>query len=104
MRSRLLSGLRQNSLYNLNNLSVYFAGQLLLLRIACSSTLKKILFISTLNLATNPRLFKEIELALNADFEVDVVCFEFDNWSYEFNQQLKERIANARLTTIRAGR
>ena len=64
----------------------------------------KLLFISTLNLATNPRLFKEIELALDNGFEVEVVCFEFDNWSYTFNQQLKEKVSRAKFTIIPAGR
>ena len=64
----------------------------------------KLLFISTLNLATNPRFFKEIRLALDHGLNVDVICFEFDNWSYQFNQELKEQIAGANLYVIPAGR
>lgn len=64
----------------------------------------RILFISTLNLATNPRLFKEIQLALQAGYEVDVLCFEFNNWSFEFNRQLKKKLGEAELTTIEGGR
>lgn len=65
---------------------------------------KSILFITTLNLATNPRLFKEIKLALENGYKVAVLCFEFENWSYEFNQQLKKDISEAILMIIPAGR
>ncbi|MCC7379880.1 MAG: hypothetical protein IT255_11000, partial [Chitinophagaceae bacterium] len=64
----------------------------------------RILFITTLNLATNPRLFKEIKLALDNHFRVEVICFEFENWSYSFNQQLKQQVANAKFNIIPAGR
>lgn len=49
---------------------------------------KKIVFISTHNLATNPRLVKEIELALQQNYRVEVVCYIFRNWSYEINKQM----------------
>ena len=64
----------------------------------------KIIFISTLNLATNPRLFKEIKLALGAGYQVEIVCFEFDNWSYDFNQSLKSELGSIKLKAIPAGR
>ena len=64
----------------------------------------RILFISTLNLATNPRLFKEIQLAVNSGYEVELVCFEFDNWSYDFNQTLKSKLPGVSIITIPAGR
>jgi len=64
----------------------------------------KILFISSLNLATNPRFVKEIKLALANGYEADVLCFEFNNWSYAFNQQIKKDIAKANIYTIPAGR
>jgi len=53
---------------------------------------KKILFISTHNLASNPRLVKEIELALHNGLEASVLCCEFDNWSKELNEQIKGRL------------
>lgn len=66
---------------------------------------KKILFITTHNLATNPRIFKEIKLAIKHGFDVEVVCFEFDNWSYHYNKELlKELKATAKIHTIQAGR
>ncbi len=51
--------------------------------------INSVLFISTLNFATNPRLVKEVRLALQQGHHVEVVCFEFDNWSFPFNQQIK---------------
>ena len=62
------------------------------------------LFISTHNLATNPRLFKEIKLALYAGYKVEVICFEFDNWSKTLNGSLKKEVDNTRLIVIPAGR
>lgn len=44
---------------------------------------KSILFITTHNLATNPRLVKEIYLALSLQFRIKVICFKFYNWSSE---------------------
>jgi len=54
--------------------------------------LKKILFLSTLSFATNPRLVKEIELALQSGFSVTVVCFEFNNLTKQLNDEIKSRI------------
>jgi hypothetical protein len=52
--------------------------------------LKNILFLSTHNLATNPRLVKEIELALMHGFKVTVLCCGFNNWSFDNNERLKK--------------
>ena len=67
---------------------------------------KRILFITTLNLASNPRLIKELNLALKNDFEVELICFEFENWSYEYDLELKEnfRLKGVRIHSIPAGR
>ncbi len=66
----------------------------------------RILFISTHNLATNPRLVKEIELALANGFSVEVVCFIFRNWSYAINEQMIERLSllSVSFHCIEAGR
>jgi glycosyltransferase involved in cell wall biosynthesis len=53
---------------------------------------KKLLFLTTHNLATNPRLVKEIELALQMQFSVIVLCFEFNNWSKPLNDEIKSRL------------
>ena len=42
---------------------------------------KKILFISKDNLTTNPRLLKELKLAINLGYKVDFIGFFSGNWS-----------------------
>ena len=54
---------------------------------------KTLLFITTSNLATNPRLVKEVYLAIENNYSVEIVCFHFDNWSAQINDQLSERLA-----------
>lgn len=51
-----------------------------------------ILFITTSNLATNPRTVKEINLALKQGMKVTLLCFSFDNWSKEINEEIKKKI------------
>ena len=64
-----------------------------------------ILFLSTHNLATNPRLVKEINLALENGFTVSVLCFEFDNWSKEINESIKKQFRNKiNYRALKAGR
>ena len=65
---------------------------------------KKILFLTTHNLATNPRLVKEIRLALSIGNSVELICFEFDNWSKELNVVLKQQLVGVKILTIPAGR
>jgi hypothetical protein len=55
---------------------------------------KKILFLSTLNLATNPRLVKEIRLASHLNYDITVICFKFNNWSNELNDKLLAEFKN----------
>lgn len=52
-----------------------------------------ILFVSTSNLATNPRLVKEIELALEKGYRVTAVVCSFHNWSYALNETVKQKLA-----------
>lgn len=59
---------------------------------------------STLNLATNPRLVKEIELADNNHFRITVISFEFDNWSKNSNDNIKNRFKNINFLTIPTSR
>lgn len=47
-----------------------------------------ILFITMGNLATNPRLYKELLLAISKGYECHVVYGEFGGWSYDINRQL----------------
>lgn len=64
----------------------------------------RILFITTQNLASNPRLYKEIQLAISKGFEVEIICFEFDNWSKEINTCLKQELGSINIISIPAGR
>src|SRR5438128_12685432 len=52
----------------------------------------RLLFITTANLATNPRLVKEVEAALENKFAVSVLCFGFNNWSKALNEQIKQKL------------
>jgi hypothetical protein len=50
---------------------------------------RKILFITTTNLATNPRLFKELLIAEEIFKSIDVVQFRLGNWSDEITNEIK---------------
>lgn len=66
---------------------------------------KTILFLTTSNLATNPRLVKEMNLAIQLGYHVSVICFSFNNWSSDLNDQIKERFGSSiQLKEIPAGR
>ena len=65
---------------------------------------KKILFLTTNNLATNPRLVKEIRLALSFGYIAELICFEFDNWSKELNTELMQQMVGVNIISIPAGR
>lgn len=66
---------------------------------------KKILFLTTSNLATNPRLVKEMDLAIELGYRVSVISFSFENWSAELNDQIKKRfVSSIELTEIPGGR
>lgn len=65
-----------------------------------------LLFITSLNFASNPRLVKEVRLALSKGFSIEVICFEFRNWSYDLNRQIKNNLQNegVHIHFIEAGR
>jgi hypothetical protein len=48
----------------------------------------RLLFITTHNLVTNPRLTKELNLAVAQGHEVHVLYFDFDNWSRTLNNSM----------------
>lgn len=64
----------------------------------------KILFITTTNLATNPRLEKEIDLATSMGFEIELIQFKLNNWSDNLTYQIKSNFPNMRIIEIEAGR
>ena len=47
--------------------------------------IQSIVFVSTVNLTTNPRILKEIKLALANDIKVVFVGFKLGNWSDEID-------------------
>jgi hypothetical protein len=65
---------------------------------------RKLLFITTHNLATNPRLVKELQLAVSLKYKVTVICFEFDNWSKQLNEEIKSRFTDIDFYSLEAGR
>ena len=60
----------------------------------------RMLFLTTLNLASNPRLVKEIRLALHLKKKVTVICFRFNNWSSEINDKLLSEFQSVRFIQI----
>jgi hypothetical protein len=64
-----------------------------------------IVFVTTSNLATNPRLVKELELAFSLSYKVTVIAFHFENWSSSINSEIKKGFENKmRLIEISAER
>ncbi len=53
---------------------------------------KRILFLTTSNLATNPRLVKEVQLALQFQYGVTIMMFKLHNWSDAKSIQLKDQL------------
>ncbi|MBK3517673.1 glycosyltransferase family protein [Carboxylicivirga marina] len=54
---------------------------------------KHILFITTANLPTNPRLLKEVDIACK-QYKVTVIIWKLGNWSDNLNQQMIEERLN----------
>jgi hypothetical protein len=53
--------------------------------------IKQVVFITTSNLAANPRLVKEIELARDMNFKISVIQFLFQGWSCELTKNLMSK-------------
>jgi len=62
---------------------------------------KKILFITTSNLSTNPRLLKEIKLALNNEIEPHFIGFNIGGWSSPMEKQINNEL-NIKTTYLSA--
>ena len=52
--------------------------------------MKNFLFLTTTNLATNPRLTKELNLALTNRFRVTVLTFTLGNWSDKLGKEIEK--------------
>ncbi|MFY7839487.1 MAG: hypothetical protein ACOVP7_04380 [Lacibacter sp.] len=64
-----------------------------------------ITFVTTSNLATNPRLIKEVDRAVALSYNVTIVAFHFNNWSLPLNEEIKKRLADkVTLIEVPAGR
>lgn len=64
----------------------------------------KIIFLTSTNLASNPRCRKEVELALAAGHKVSVVAFEMDNWTREKEKQIREQLKDVSFYYLSATR
>jgi hypothetical protein len=61
----------------------------------------EVLFITTNNLVTNPRLVKEVHLALDNRINPTVVCFDFDNWTLDLEDELRKSLEGVKFITIK---
>lgn len=66
--------------------------------------MKHILFITSTNLASNPRCLKEVRLAVANGFTVSVIAFEMDNWTKPKEQLIREGMPTVNFHYIPAGR
>jgi Glycosyl transferases group 1 len=53
---------------------------------------KRILFITTVNLSTNPRILKEIRLALSMNYAVSFLGFHLGNWSDDRDIEIQKKV------------
>ncbi|MBS1774577.1 MAG: hypothetical protein JST82_17100 [Bacteroidetes bacterium] len=65
---------------------------------------KKILFVTNVNLAANPRCLKEIRATYNQGAEITVVKFVFDNWSNNYEQEIEAELSNVNWIKLSAYR
>ena len=62
---------------------------------------KTILFLTTANLSMKPRLVKEIQLAQEIGYKVDLFAFKINNWTDENHDKLVKNL-NIHCTSIYA--
>ncbi|WP_243349649.1 hypothetical protein [Parabacteroides sp. FAFU027] len=65
--------------------------------------MRKLLFITTANLTTNPRLLKEVKAASPYN-QCEVICFKLCNWSDTFEEGHIASLSNIKVHYISAGR
>ena len=65
---------------------------------------KKIIFLTSTNLASNPRCRKEVELACEQGYEVVVYAFEMQNWTNDKEIRIRESLNGVQYYSIQAGR
>lgn len=64
--------------------------------------MKKILFLTSTNLASNPRLLKELQLVVSAGFDATVMQFRLGNWSDSMTDELKQQFQRVRFVELSA--
>ncbi|QNA45006.1 glycosyltransferase family protein [Lacibacter sediminis] len=64
--------------------------------------MKRMLFITSTNLAANPRLVKELSLAIDAGYDTTVVQFSVGNWSDGLTTALQQRFQNTAFISLSA--
>lgn len=64
--------------------------------------MKQLLFLTSTNLASNPRLVKELQLALTQGYKASVVEFRLGNWSDSMTDELKLQFAGVKFTELSA--
>lgn len=65
---------------------------------------KRILFVSSVNLTTNPRIYKEIVLATSLGYDVSFVGFKLGNWSDAKDASAREAFPNMNIHYLDATR
>jgi glycosyltransferase involved in cell wall biosynthesis len=63
-----------------------------------------VLFITTSNLASNPRLLKELRLSIGVFIKIDVVQFSLGGWSDKITEKLKKDFSNVNFIELSATR
>ena len=63
---------------------------------------KRFLFITTNNLATNPRLVKELKLAEKNGYETTVILFNLANWSDKLDKDLQTSFSTTKFIQLSA--
>lgn len=61
-----------------------------------------ILFLSTLNFAVNPRLFKEVKLAAQNGYKATVILFNLENWSNELDSIREKELQGVEIFYLQA--
>ena len=66
--------------------------------------MKNILFITSTNLASNPRIVKEIKSCLEYGCNITVICFEFNNWSSDSDIEIRKQLSSVQFYILSAYR
>jgi hypothetical protein len=64
--------------------------------------MKRILFITSTNLTTNPRLLKELQLAIDQGHSAVVIKFNLSNWSQDFEKETESLFKSVRFIELSA--